>query len=314
MKIGIFTASTPISSLFPLRSQNAISFLEKQGHKVIVGNLFKSRDFYRSGSIQSRAQEINNLVKEPLDWLMANIGGYNTNAILPYLDYELINENVQAIVGFSDTTALLNAVAQKCPKVKVFYGPALTPNFGEWEPFLQEMAYQNLFHRHMPLTDSGFLYETSPNWVTIKAPSKIVTNTWQVKNKNHHQTITGIVKGGNLSTLMGIWGSEYAPVFTNQDILFIEDAEKTISEVERYFSFLKINGIFDKVRAVILGTHHQFQDFHTERQPIDVLIEVLNGQPLPIIYDVNISHSKPMLCLKLNSLTTIDFDKLIIMQ
>jgi len=122
------------------------------------------------------------------------------------------------------------------------------------------------------------------------------------------------VKGGNLSTLTGIWGSEFAPTFETGDILFIEDGEKDIATEERLFNFLKLNHVFEKVSAIILGTHYHFDSKESLRQPIDVLLEVLGDQKLPILYDVNLSHDKPILALELNIPTEIDFQERCIIQ
>jgi len=145
MKIAVFTSSTPIGALSPLRGQRAINYLQSQGNEVLLGNLFSHQDYYRSGTIAQRAQEINDLVQHhQIDLLLSAIGGANTSSILPFLDYEAINQNVKAVCGFSDTTALLSAIGQKCPAVKVIYGPALFPNFGEFEKESQKISYQSL--------------------------------------------------------------------------------------------------------------------------------------------------------------------------
>jgi muramoyltetrapeptide carboxypeptidase LdcA involved in peptidoglycan recycling len=139
--------------------------------------------------------------------------------------------------------------------------------------------------------------------------------TWKTAHVNSETPIiSGIIKGGNLSTLTGIWGSEFAPTFETGDLLFIEDGQKDIATQERLFNFLKLNHVFDKVKAIILGTHYQFEDQKSGRQPINVLLEVLGNQKLPILYDVNLSHDKPMLAIKLNIPTEIDFQQRIIRQ
>nr|WP_317619033.1 LD-carboxypeptidase [Bombilactobacillus folatiphilus] len=89
----------------------------------MAGNLTGQQDYYRSGSIQARAQELNDLIhQDELDVLMAAIGGMNTNAVLPYLDYAYLNQHPKTVVGYSDTTALLSAVLQKAPNCRVIYG------------------------------------------------------------------------------------------------------------------------------------------------------------------------------------------------
>ena len=61
----------------------------------------------------------------------------------------------------------------------------------------------------------------------------------------------------------GIWGSEYMPEIRTGDILFIEDSLKDIATIEKSFSLLKLNGVFDKISGIILGKHELFDDMGT---------------------------------------------------
>lgn len=89
---------------------------------------------------------------------------------------------------------------------------------------------------------------------------------------------TGRIIGGNLNTIQGIFGSPYMPHIQEGDILFIEDSSKDAATIERSFSFLKINGVFDKISGIILGKHEQFDDCGTNRKPFEILLEVLQNQ------------------------------------
>ena len=53
------------------------------------------------------------------------IGGFNSNQILPYLDFEVIKQNPKIFCGFSDITALLDAIYAKTGLV-TFSGPHLS--------------------------------------------------------------------------------------------------------------------------------------------------------------------------------------------
>ena len=79
-------------------------------------------------------------------------------------------------------------------------------------------------------------------------------------------------------------------------------------EKERLFAFLKINGIFERVSAVLLGKHELFDDAGTGRRPYDVLLEVLNGQKLPIVKDFDCAHTLPMITMPLGVEIEVDFD------
>ena len=118
--------------------------------------------------------------------------------------------------------------------------------------------------------------------------------------------VSGRVIGGNLSTMAGIWGSEYMPEIQSGDILLIEDSLKGIEAVERSFAHLLACGVFDKVGALVLGKHELFDDKVTGRVPHDVLLEVLNCKNVPILYGFDSCHTHPMLVTPLGVQGTID--------
>ena len=60
-----------------------------------------------------------------VDVILATIGGFNSNELLPYLDYDLIAKHQKIICGYSDTTAILNAIYAKTGLV-TYMGPSYT--------------------------------------------------------------------------------------------------------------------------------------------------------------------------------------------
>lgn len=117
---------------------------------------------------------------------------------------------------------------------------------------------------------------------------------------------TGRVIGGNLNTIQGIWGSPYMPCIQEGDILFIEDSSKDAATIERSFSFLKINGVFDKVSGIILGKHEQFDDCGTNRKPYEILLEVLQNQRIPLLADFDCCHTHPMITMPIGVQVKMD--------
>ncbi len=53
---------------------------------------------------------------------MTTLGGYNSNGLLKHLDYDLIRENPKFFCGYSDITALNNAIYTKTGLV-TYSGP-----------------------------------------------------------------------------------------------------------------------------------------------------------------------------------------------
>lgn len=71
---------------------------------------------------------------------------------------------------------------------------------------------------------------------------------------------------------------------------------------------LKLNGVFKKVRAILLGKHELFDNAGSGRTPYDVLREVLGDENVPIVDGFDCCHTHPMLTLPLGSTLTLDFD------
>lgn len=307
--IGIFSPSAGITATAPKRHQRSIEFLKQQGFEVFEGALTGKSDFYRSGSIMERADELNALIRNPkVRCIMSTIGGMNSNSLLPYIDYEAFRKDPKIIIGYSDVTAILLGIYAKTG-ITTFYGPASVASFGELPPFV-EMTY-DYFHclleeeQTFPITcpTPAFWTDEMINWETQDRAKEKYGNTVKCL---YEGCVQGRLIGGNLNTFTGFWGSEYMPEIKKGDILFIEDSLKDIATIERSFSLLKVNGVFDKIAGIILGKHELFKDSGTDRKPYEVLLEVLNGQSMPMIVDFDCSHTHPMLTLPLGTLVELD--------
>lgn len=310
--IGFFSPSSPATVFAPKRFERAKAFLVSKGFKVKAGSLTGESDGYRSGSIQQRAEELNQLIRDPdVRCIMSTIGGYNSNALLPYIDYEALKRDPKIIIGYSDVTALLMGVYAQTGLV-TFYGPALVASFGELAPLVEETfdAFSDLLVEPYSVpycyTMPKGWTDVMIDWETQQETKPVQENQWQFLGSG---TIAGRIIGGNLNTMSGIWGSPYMPEVQEGDILLIEDSLKSIADVERSFNHLKLCGVFDKVSAIVLGKHELFDDKGTGRQPLDVLQEVLNGQEVAILSGFDSCHTHPMLVTPLGVKASIDFDR-----
>ena len=309
-KIGFFSPSSPATAFAPNRFNRAKSYLESKGFELVQGSLTGRSDFYRSGSIQARAEELNKLIRDPsIRCIMSTIGGNNSNSILPYIDYEALRNDPKIIIGYSDVTALLMGIYAQTGLI-TFYGPALVASFGEYPPLVDE-TFQS-FLDILCLNSSSYQYTMPLRWTDIKhdwesqdCAKYTYDNGWQFLGSG---LVTGRIIGGNLNTMAGIWGSQYMPEIKSGDILLVEDSSKGIESVERSFAHLLACGVFDKVSAIVLGKHDLFNDEGTGRTPLDVLLEVLNDKSVPILNGFDSCHTHPMLVTPLGIQASIDFD------
>ena len=307
--IGIYSPSSPITYNSPIRFKRAKDFLASKGFNITEGSLTGKRDFYRSGTIRERAEELNELIRNPdVRCIMSTIGGTNSNALLPYIDYEAFKKDPKIMIGYSDATAVLLTIYAKTG-IPVFYGPALVPSFGEFEPFVQDtydyfsemlMQKQTLPYQ-VPLPP--YWSDEPVNWEEKTQEKEARKNEWICVREGN---VTGRLIGGNVNTMAGIMGSPYMPIIKSGDVLLLEDTMKTAAVVEKNFNLLKLNGVFDKVSGIILGKHELFDDQGTGRKPHEILLEVLGDRELPLLAEFDCAHTQPMLTMPIGKTVTLD--------
>ncbi len=307
--IGIFSPSSPITYSCPKRFERAKRYLQDKGFKIVEGNLTGKYDFYRAGSIKERAEELNNLIRDPkVKCIISTIGGMNSNSLLPYIDYEAFKKNPKIIIGYSDVTAILLAIYEQTG-ISTYYGPALVASFGELSPFV-DSTYRYFKEITMDEIKIPYVFEIPQywtdeyvNWETQDRGKEERENKWITI---YEGVARGRIIGGNLNTMQGIWGSKYMPEIKDGDILFIEDSLKDAATIERSFSFLKVNGVFDRVSGIILGKHELFDDLKTGKKPYEILLEVLGNKKLPFIADFDCCHTHPMMTLPIGCEIELD--------
>ena len=304
--IGIFSSSRGITGEAPAATARAIHFIEQRGYHVKLGALSGKQDFYRSGTIAERASEFNALLyDDSITCVMAAMGGYVTNSILPYIDYDYLTEHPKIVVGMSDVTALLLAIYEKTG-IQTYYGPNLVTQLSLPEPFstISFECLEKVIRGELSAYPQPEIYIDSHIDWELPLPELR-------KKRNHLRTIipgraVGRLIGGNLNTMTAIMGSSYMPKIRAGDILFIENVGETADACERYFSWLKLCGIFEKISGLLVGKHKNYNDLGTGRSEIDILLEILGTPNFPILADFDCSHTSPMLTLPIGG--TIELD------
>jgi len=310
--IAVFSPSGAATASVPTRYERGRAYLEGKGFRFREGSLTGKRDFYRSGTVAERAAELNELIRDPdVRCIMAAIGGMNSNALLPYIDYDALLADPKILVGYSDVTALLLGIYAKTG-LTTYYGPAVVASFGELPPYVDETygyfmdvvgaeaAFPHVLPTPEQWTDEFIDWATQdrsktgrPNALKTLAPGKV----------------TGRLMGGNLNTIGGIFGTEYMPEIRRGDILFIEDSLKDAATVERSFAHLKLAGVFERIGGLVLGKHELFDDQGSGRSPGDILREIMGPVAFPVLAEFDCCHTHPMLTLPIGSTVTLDADE-----
>ena len=127
--IALITPAGPINQARLDRSIEAITglgFTPKPGTSVLAQN------GYNAGTIEQRLADLHTAFADPtIDAIWAIRGGYGTTQLLPYLDYDLVRRNPKLLIGYSDLTALLNAIYQRTGLIGL-HGPVASSNWDEF--------------------------------------------------------------------------------------------------------------------------------------------------------------------------------------
>lgn len=216
----------------------AVESMEALGLKVKLGEHVRTRHGHLAGTDQQRAQEFNNMWRDPeVNAIICLRGGSGAARILPLLDYRAIENNPKIFIGYSDITALHLAIYQRTGLV-TFHGPLATST---WNSFAVEHLQKLLFEAeavqyHNPKDNGGLLTQTKNRIRTI-TPG----------------TATGELIGGNLSVLTNIMGTPYFPTNWENKILYLEDVGERIYAVDRMMSQLQLGGVLKKISGFIFG-------------------------------------------------------------
>jgi muramoyltetrapeptide carboxypeptidase len=225
----------------PLLSQTDLDIaretLQALGFNVKLGKYIGNRYGYLAGNDKDRADDLLEMFKDTsVNGILAIHGGWGCARILPYLDFDVIKNNPKVIIGYSDITALLNAIYAKTGLV-TFHGPVASST---WNAFTVDHFKQLLINAETP---------------TLQNPSKIGDNL--VQTQDRIQTLTpgkakGILVGGNLTVLSAMIGSPFLPDFKGK-ILFLEDVGEAVYRIDRMLTHLKIAGILNQISGFFWG-------------------------------------------------------------
>ncbi|WP_081208959.1 S66 peptidase family protein [Salegentibacter sediminis] len=234
--IGIVSPASAIFETEPF--EIAKESFEALGLNVKFGNHVKKRYGHLAGSDEERAEELNEMFRDPeVNAIIALRGGSGAARILDKLDYEAIAENPKIFIGYSDITALHLAIFQKTGLV-TYHGPVAV---SVWNSFSSDHLKKLLFEKEAVLyenpEDKGDQLTQTKNRIRTISPGQA----------------TGQLLGGNLSVMTGIMGSDYFPQNWEGKILYLEDVGEQIYAVDRMMTQLYLGGVLDKISGFIFG-------------------------------------------------------------
>lgn len=279
--------------------------LEELGFDISFSSNYFEHDLFDSASITSRVEDIHEaFADESVGAILATIGGYNSNELLPYLDYDLIAQNPKIFCGYSDTTALLNAIYTKTG-IETYMGPSYS-SF----KMKEGQTYQTAAWLRAVTQDNYDLVPSqewsSDAWYLPDTPRTFYPTEWKVYNPGQ---ASGIAIGGNLSTFGLLRGTPYAPQVENY-VLFVEEAEGYPPEhfLRELAALLQA---YPNPQAVIIGRFPKECQM-TEEILLAILDKHLLLKTIPVLYDVDFAHTQPLFTITIGGQVTLDTEKMVI--
>lgn len=210
--------------------------------------------------------------------ILAQRGGYSSLKLLPYLDFNLIRRNPKIFAGFSDLSTLLNAIYERTGLITL-HSPMVI-NFSA-PSRLTIRSFLNALH--------GFPHKNLFDGVPVSV--------------YHSGMARGTLKGGNLITLTALMGTEWE-INPEGSILFLEDVNEKLYEVDRNLTHWILAGKLNKIRGMILGNFKGLKS----RDVYQILKDQMKID-FPLVHCPYIGHGKHKITLPVGARVELNTPK-----
>ena len=259
--IAVLATSSPSE---PHRIEVAADVLRARGFRVTVAsNVGERHRGYLAGTDEERVAQLNAAFRNPdYDAFFFARGGYGAMRLLEQIDYEAFAANPRPLVGFSDITALHQAIAVRCG-VMTFHGPMLNLDFhAGLSPDREEWLW-------------SLLRGDAPHTLAID-PSQVLCEG----------EAEGMMFGGCLSLTTALTGTPF-DFWAGGGIWFWEDVDEPVYRIDRMLTHLHLSGRLREVRGVVIG---KLKGCEGESEMRSLLSEFFAVRKIPVVLDFPFGH------------------------
>jgi muramoyltetrapeptide carboxypeptidase len=239
------------------------AFLHSHGFRTFVHPQTFEHLHQSAGTNEQKRNALHDLAKNPdIAAVFFATGGNRALHLLDIIDFDLIRAHPKIYMGFSDNTALLNAITARTGII-TYHGPTA---------------------KRLPTTPQAEF-----NLRLLKGEENVIPLTGATSL--HKGSAEGFLIGGNISLFQYLIHSGDMPD-ANGAILFLEDCYEEWSRIDRDFCFFRRSGLLDKINGLILGQFTNMLDtgtlfgFTFE----DIIAEHTAGLDIPIITNAPFGH------------------------
>ncbi len=221
-KVGVIT---PGSALSESGFEEALENIKSLGLIPIPATHANKKYGFLGGTDFQRLSDLHEMFeRDDIKGIICARGGYGTGRLLEHLDFDLIRRNPKVFVGFSDITALLNAIYKET-KLICFHGPVGASDF---TGFTRSNFEQTLF------SGKALHLEADNGYTITKGSGK------------------GRLVGGNLTLINSLIGTPYEINLRNK-ILLIEEVGESPYRIDRMLTQLLNSGQLQRANGIVFG-------------------------------------------------------------
>lgn len=265
--------------------------LQGLGLEVVEGKYLREENGFMGGTDGERVEEIHTMFRrDDIDAIWCVRGGYGATRILRMLDYDLIRAHPKVLVGYSDITALHQAILTQAGLV-TYHGPV---GSSEFSPYSLESIRAALF-------GEDHQYKVNP-----ASQPAVGEEVFQVIHSGQAQ---GQLVGGNLTLLSSMCGSGYLPDLTGK-IVFIEDIGEASYRVDRMLVQLIQAANLKQAAGLIFGnfTNCDPEEGSPDQTVQEVLRDHFASIDIPVVSGYSIGHIDQNATLGIGLMARLDAD------
>ena len=273
------------------------------GLKLSFGKHVNESDEFVSSSIESRIEDLHEAFADKnVKAVITVIGGFNSNQLLRYIDWEPIRNNPKIFCGYSDITALNNAIFAKTGLV-TYSGPHYS-TFGQKLHFDYTLEYfKKCLMNETPYEITASESWSDDLWFLDQNKRELIKNEGHsVINKGEAE---GTILGANLCTFNLLQGTEYFPDLTDSVLFLEDDGTSNAVTFDRDLQSLIHLSDFKKVKGLVIG---RFQK--SSKMASDLLTKIIKSKKeldnLPVVTNVDFGHSDPKITFPVGGEVRID--------
>lgn len=269
------------------RSKNT---LEKLGLEVTFSENVEKEYKFDTNSLDGRVHDLHHaFTNKNIKAIITAIGGWTSLSLLENLNFQVIESNPKIFCGYSDITAIQNAIYSNTGLV-TFSGPNFS-TLGKGEG----IEYTLKYFKKCLFNESKFYAKPSKKWSDDDWFEKNESREF-IENKGYLNIQEGegegSIVGGNLTTLNMLQGSRFMPDLKDT-ILFLEDyGEIDANLFERGIQSLIHLPNFEEVNGIVIGRFERSSGISDEMFE-SIIKNKEKLKDIPILGNVNFGHTSP---------------------